>query len=119
MKRLLIAPLLLLLVACVPVANLGAGLIEDADGASLHVLADGMGFDAGDETALGVIMVVAFDTLESYQAPEGASCTLDGVLDCRLGDVESRTVVELVGTNVSAFATFRRSGSSTVYRVIE
>lgn len=121
MKRTwIIAAIALLLTACVPAANVASTLLERADGATLTYLTDGIGFDAGDEAAKGVILIVVFDTLASYEAPEGASCTLEadaGLLDCRLGDVADRTVLMLSATNVNASATFRREGANAVYQV--
>ena len=119
MKRIwIIAALALLLSACVPAANLGKNFIEKPDGSSLLYLTDGLGFDPGESAALGVILIVSFDTLASYTAPEGATCEVEAqFLDCRLGDVSERVVLRLSATNVDANASFRRAGSSDAYLV--
>jgi hypothetical protein len=113
----LILAVALALIGCTPAANVARDLIERADGASVTMLTDGVGFDSGASLALGVILIAVGDDLALVAAPEGASCTLvNDLLDCRLGDVAGRTVVLLTGTDVLASATFRREGASQVYQ---
>ena len=108
----------LLATACTPAANIARGLVERADGASLTYLTDGLGFDSGASAAKSVILIVAFDELTSFTAPEGATCEVEElILDCRLGDVEGRAVLLLSAKNVNASATFRREAGNSVYQV--
>lgn len=125
MRRLvLLAALIFSLTACTPVAVTLSKLVEHNDGARLtYVLADqpegpGLAFHPGDSLARGVIIRADGENLELLSFPENATCTIAATeLDCRLGDVSDLTFIGLTGDGVIAFASWRREGSSTVYRV--
>src|SRR5690606_19346371 len=95
--------------------------IDNSDGASLtYVLADmpngpGLEFDPGLEMARGVIVRADGENLALLTVPEGVTCTVvTDQIDCRLGDVEERVVIGLTGADVTANATWRRTGNSQV-----
>lgn len=125
MRRwLLLAPLLLLLSACAPVAGVIGGLVERNDGAALtYVLrgqegGPGLAFDPGPAQARGVIIRAEGDDLALLSVPKGATCTVVTTkLDCRLGTVAEPVIVGLSGGGVVASATWRRN-TATVYHLI-
>lgn len=103
-------------VACAPVANVARTIVEDADGASISYLVDGIGFNPGEQIAVGVEMVVTGDTLTVVD--ERCNEVSDTRVDCSLGDVVEPTAVIMSGTDVLAIATFRRAGANAIYRVV-
>jgi hypothetical protein len=112
--------------ACAPVATFTRDLIERSDGATLEYVfrsddeLPGLRYDPAGELALAVILVARGADLEILAIPEGASCALNDaatIVDCRLGDRSEPVIVNLRGRNVTAWATWRRSGSTTVLSV--
>lgn len=122
MRRTLWLALLLALVAtaCTPAANVARSLVERADGASVEYLSDGVGFDPGEEVAVGTILVLTGDDIEITGTPEGAECEQEAEnrFDCGLGDVEEPVVVNLTGQDILGIANFRRPGSNEFYQAI-
>lgn len=117
----LIAAATILLSGCLPVANLARDLLDTTDGATLSYVQrstdtlPGLAYDPGDQVALGVIIVARGTDLQLLAVPEGAACTATpALIDCRLNEVASLTLVPLTGRQVVASATWRRHGSSTV-----
>lgn len=125
MKKLaLLATLIFLLTACTPLAVTLTKLVEHNDGARLtYVLPDqpmgpGLSFYPGTSMARGAIVRADGSDLELLSFPENAECTVTvTTLDCRLGDVTEEVFIGLVGDNVIANVTWRRSGDATVYRL--
>ena len=110
------------LAACAPVAQVVADTIERSDGATLAYVFEGepggpgIAFDPGSATALGVIVRGEADEFTLLSIPDGATCEVTTTLfDCRLGDVTDTTLIGVTGTNVTANATWRRAGGTTVY----
>jgi hypothetical protein len=118
-----LAALALLVSACVPLANFARDVVDTSDGATLTYLArtpdhpPGLTFTAGDEPALGAILIARGEQLEVLATPAGVTCTAEPTLvDCRLGDVETSTYVYMTGLDVVASVTYRRADATTVYQ---
>lgn len=123
MKRLL--PVLiaatLLLGACAPVAQYARDLLDTTDGATLSYVErtttslPGLSYDPGEGVALAAIVVARGTDLVLLGVPEGVACTATvSLIDCRLGDVSGPVLLAMTGRGVTASATWRRAGSSTV-----
>ena len=117
----LIATAALLLTACAPVASWARDLVDTTDGATLAYVQrstsslPGLKYDPGEQVALAVIIVARGSDLQLLAVPEGAVCEASPqLIDCRLGDVTTATLVPLTGRQVIASATGRRPGSPTV-----
>lgn len=106
----------LLLASCAPAAQAIADAVDTSDGAVLSYVEHGVSFDPGATMARGVIIRAEGDNLAITAVPDGATCTLvTDKADCRLFDVSEPVTIGMTGKNVVSNATWRRSGSSTVF----
>ncbi len=109
--------------SCAPFAHLARNLLDTSDGATLTFRqrtpehASGVLFDPAGRPARAVIVIATGEAIELLAFPEDAACTATATrLDCRLGDVDEPTAIDLTGRNVIASATYRRDGSNTVHQ---
>ena len=120
MKRLhllLIAFAIAALAACASIVTVARDAFERADGASVEMLTDGVGFNPGEQAAEDTILIVLGDDLALVAEPSQGTCEdKTTYYDCRLGTVEAPIVVLVQGQNRYASANFRRPGSNNVYR---
>ncbi len=125
-RALLALALAVALTACLPFAQFARDLMATSDGATLSyafrtpTTDPGLRFDPGGRPALGVILDATGTNLTLLSAPATATCVLDDDrrgLNCRLGLVLEPVTVHLTGSGVLGFATYRREGISTPYRV--
>lgn len=117
----LILPLVLALSACVPIADLFGSTVEqiNAGGADLAVVETGIAFDPGEDVALAVLVTMYAD--EANVTDERCDVTtLDELAEvtCDLGDVAEETTIALSATNLSATATYQRTGSARFYSAV-
>lgn len=117
LRALLLLAAFVAVTACAPVATGVRDAFEKADGASVEMLTDGVGFTPGGQVAEDTILIVLGDDLTLIEPPSQGTCEdNDSHFDCRLGTVEDPIVVLIHGQNRYASVNFRRPGSSTVYR---
>lgn len=121
MRRFLPLALVLLLASCAPVARIIADTLEHSDGATLTYVSGGVTFDPDGRVARTVVISLDGYDLDILAIPQGrcdqAESTETVKFDCFLGSVTQPIFINYSGKSVLAFGSWRRPGSSELFRV--
>ncbi|GEM47845.1 hypothetical protein [Deinococcus cellulosilyticus] len=118
MKRALLGFVAAVMVACAPAQQATTDVIDNTfgDDATIAFVQGGVQFNPGSKPALGVIVVLQGQSLKALDASSPCKPNTDSTeLSCELGDVSAAQTIGVSGQNVTASASYRRTGSNRVY----